>query len=237
MAETFTDEELTAFLDGEADAALTALIKLADDDAKVQARLAALQVDRAQVAKAMDSLLDAAPTYVAPKTDAPRGAWKAPVGIAATLALGALLGWSIPKAPKDPSWTEAIASYQALYVKQTLSGAGGGPLQEENLAQLGSTLGVDLSAASSLAPLEFRRAQLLGFDGGPLVQIAYLTDDGTPVALCVLRLDGADRKPQSSVMMGMSAVAWQQDGFGFLLIGGEDQSFIDEIAANARALL
>lgn len=235
MAETLTDEELTAFLDGEASADMAQRVEMAGDD--VQARLAALQVDRTQIAMAMNGLLSAAPEYVPPQTRAPSNVWKAPAAIAATLALGLFLGWSAPKGEANPTWTEAVASYQALYITQTLSGAEGGPFQEENLVALGETLGVSLSGASDLAPLDFRRAQLLGFEGGPLVQIAYLTDDGTPVALCVLAVDGEDTAPTSSVMLGMAAVEWQKDGFGYLLIGGDDTALIDQVAAQAQALL
>ena len=58
--------------------------------------------------------------------------------------------------------------------------------------------------------------------GKPLVQIAYLRDDGTPVALCIIPA-GPDEKPVNmGQAQGMDLARWNTPGYGYLLIGGSD---------------
>ena len=67
-----------------------------------------------------------------------------------------------------------------------------------------------------------KRAQVLGFRGKPLVQIAYLRNDGTPVALCIIPA-GPDAKGVSmGAAEGLDVARWNTPGYGFLLIGGQD---------------
>jgi len=238
MAETFTDEDLTAYLDGEAGADTAARIDAArETDPTLVQQLDALDVNRSHVAGAMDALLDLAPAYQAPAANVTTRPWKTPAAIAAALVLGGFIGWSAPKQATDPSWTEAVASYQALYITETLTGSAGGPEQVAKLDVLGDRLGLPLSGAETLGQINFRRAQLLGFNGNPLVQIAYLSDEGEPVALCIVARPGEDAAPVSATMMGMASATWQRDGFGYLLIGTDDQALIDQIASQAQTLL
>ncbi len=73
-------------------------------------------------------------------------------------------------------WREVVAQYMTLYTPATLEGAV--PGRESQMAQLSAVnrlLGLSLTPeAVAIAGAEFRRVQLLAYDGQPLAQIAYL---------------------------------------------------------------
>jgi len=232
----FSDEELTAFLDGEAGDALHAAIEAAlETDEVLAERMAALDLPLAPIVQAYDALLQTAPEMPAfdtvipePVQARPRGVWAKGFGVfgtglAAGLAMAFFTGLGTPE-PQPRGWVSFVASYQALYTTATLSGAT--PSQQEaevQLASVSDALGLDLTGLPVTEGLTFKRAQVLGFNGKPLIQIAYLREDGTPVALCIIPA-GPDDKPVSmGEAEGLDIARWNTPGFGFLLIGGEDQ--------------
>ena len=119
------------------------------------------------------------------------------------------------------NWREAVAIYHMLYSRDTL--APFRPASREIRAiekQLSAGAGLpiripDLSAQG----LRFARGQLLRFSGKALVQLAYLSDDGKPVALCFLADQAAPRPPASERRHGMTVVHWVRDGTPTMLIG------------------
>ena len=80
--------------------------------------------------------------------------------------------------------------------------------------------------------LDIRSAQMLGLEGKPLVQMAYLSDDKTPFAICITEVGSADYEPKSEPIEGLAAAHWVKDGFGYLVIGGKDSEFVKKIAEN-----
>lgn len=236
---TFTDEELTAYLDGEADGALHAEIDAAlATDPAVVAQIEALDVPLGPIAEAYEALLQDAPPMpdlpeVAPSVvpaAAPRGRWGWGVGtfatgLAAGLAVAMFTGLGTPApTPEAPrGWVSFVASYQALYTPATLADAN--PTADEaarQLAVVSDALGLDLSGLPEARGLTFKRAQVLGFKDKPLIQIAFSRADGTPVALCIIP-SGPDGKPVSmGAAEGLGLARWNTPGYGFLLIGGTD---------------
>lgn len=247
---TFSDEELTAYLDGEANDALHAEIDAAlEADPGVAAQLEALDIPLGQIADAYDALLQDAPPMpdlpeVAPSavpTAAPRGRWGWGVGTFATgLAAGLAvamftgLGTPAPEPAAPRGWVSFVASYQALYTAETL--AVPNPTSEEaamQLATVSNALGLDVSGLPQAEGLTFKRAQVLGFNDKPLIQIAFARADGTPVSLCIIP-SGPDAKPVSmGAAEGLGLARWNTPGFGFLLIGGTDAAPLE---AEADAL-
>lgn len=243
----FSDEELTAFLDGEADDALHAEIEAAlEHDATVVDQLAALDVPLVPIAEAYKALLQDAPPMpllpevpaVAP-SPAPRGRWAWGVGtfatgLAAGLAVAMFTGFGTPE-PAPRGWVSFVASYQALYTAETL--AVDNPSADEaatQLAAVSESLGLDLSGLPDTQGLSFKRAQVLGFNGKPLVQIAFARADGTPVALCIIPA-GPDAKPVNMGQAeGMELARWNTPGYGFLLIGGTDNAPLQQEAETFR---
>ena len=241
----FTDEELTAYLDGEADAALRDRVELAlTSDAALAQRLQALDLPVAALRDAFSPEALGAPQMPETLIPAPRET-RTPLrlvaGLALTFGLGVLSTYLLQPGPqpvKAPGWKAVVASYQSLYITDTVANAKQSPdAAAEVLAGFGSGHGVDLSPAQSVAGLEFKRAQLLGFKGKPLLQMAYLGPDGVPVAFCITRSSGDDKPMQSEVLAGMAAASWVSDGVGYLVIGGQDQGFVDAVAEDIRGKL
>lgn len=241
----FSDEELTAFLDGEADDALHAEIEAAlENDPAVVEQIEALDVPLAPIAEAYEALLqDAPPMPVLPEasavapTPAParqgRWAWgfgTFATGLAAGLAVAMFTGFGTPE-PAPRGWVSFVASYQALYTAETL--AIDDPSEDEaamQLAAVSNSLGLDLSGLPEAEGLTFKRAQVLGFNDKPLVQIAFARADGTPVALCIIPA-GPDAKPVNMGQAeGMELARWNTPGYGFLLIGGTDDAPLQQEA-------
>ncbi|WP_299046884.1 hypothetical protein [uncultured Tateyamaria sp.] len=230
----FTDEELTAYLDGEADSALHAAVDAAlEADPAVVEQLAALDVPLGPIVDAYDALLQDAPPMpdlpeMAPVVTArPRARWGWGVGtfatgLAAGLAVAMFTGLGTPE-PAPRGWVSFVASYQALYTAETLTLADPSPTEAAvQLASVSDALGLDLSGLPATDGLTFKRAQTLGFNGKPLIQIAFTRADGTPVALCIIP-SGPDAKPVSmGAAEGLGLARWNTPGYGFLLIGGTD---------------
>ncbi|CAN0575828.1 unnamed protein product, partial [Ectocarpus sp. 12 AP-2014] len=99
------------------------------------------------------------------------------------------------------------------------------------LLHLGTVVGRDLTAAPLDTVLEYKRGQVLGYQGQPLIQLAYLSPLGDPVALCLIRTEGADTDVEMTALEGLAAAKWQRDGVAYLLIGGTDTGLIKEAAA------
>lgn len=244
----FSDEDLTAFLDGQADAALEAAIShaLETDDA-LGDRMAALDIPLASIAGAFDGLLaqapampDLAPTaHAAPaNTNArPRWGWGIATfatGLAAGLAVAVFTGFGTPE-PAPRGWVSFVASYQALYTTDTLRDVDTSPQEAAvQLASVSQQIGLDLAALPQAEGLTFKRAQILGFNGKPLVQISYLRDDGTPIALCIIPAGPDAQGVTMGAAEGLGIARWNTPGFGYLLIGGQDAAPLEREAETFR---
>ncbi|MEL6265144.1 MAG: hypothetical protein AAFR52_05770 [Pseudomonadota bacterium] len=237
------DEELTAFLDGETGGAarLALAARLAREPA-LRTRLAALDLDRGALKDAFDTLLPAAPAAPGPSRIEAMAAtararrrrpWLQGAAIAASLGAGIALG-GLAAGPAETGWQDHAAAYHVLYTTETLSAVDASPGRlARQVARVGDALGrpLPMDVLAGVEGLTLRRAQILGLADRPLAQIAYLAGD-VPVALCILRgvEDGA-RARRVAVLEGMAAVTWAADGYGYLLIGGDDVALLDAAAA------
>ncbi len=231
-----SDEDLTAYLDGEAPDDLRREIEqaLSEDDA-FGARLSALDLPLGQLQQESARALQDAPALTLPPAQIRRAGG---FSVAAALAIGIGIGVAIAPAPPEANsgWIDYVAAYQALYVQQTISDMP--PVEASaQLAGLSDVVGRDLSQVAQLPGLEYRRGQELGFKGKPLIQIAYLANGTTPVALCVIENGKAEHAIKSMEVEGLAAASWSDGTHSYLLIGGQDQSFIDTTAAATQALL
>lgn len=233
---SFTDEDLTAYLDGEVDAATNlALATALATDTALQERLESLQISVVTLNKAFGGLLPAAPALPAlPMRATSKTIGKIPkFAIAACLALGVALGTGLTSWREKPAdWKDYVAAYQSLYVNGTLASVAMTPEETEiNLAALSGVLGHDINLAQTDSVLQFKRGQLLGYQGHPLVQLAYLTPLGDPMALCIIRNESAGQSNiRLTTLEGMAAAYWEKDGLAYLLIGGTDTELIKDAA-------
>ena len=245
---SFTDEELVGYLDGqieptrwnEIDAALA-------QDQVLAARLAAREIDNAVLIAAFDAVTAAAPVdrlrarlnangpdVSAPRVQAPPRLprWAAmAASLIAGVALGYLVGASnLLRASKD--WHVAVADYQALYTKATLAAIAEDPArQQPEVADVSEKLGLPVALeALQLPGLDFKRAQLLAFNGHPIAQFAYLDAEGHPIGFCVTSTREDDGAMTRETYGALQAVSWSKNGFGFIVIGPVQPEVVHDAA-------
>jgi anti-sigma factor RsiW len=232
------DEELTAFLDGELDAAASAGLdaRLAAD-ADLRARLEFLRggkppaepfdllLDMAPIGR-LEAMLDAAAKPPA-RTWGSFGGLRALAAAVVLLVLGGAIGFALSRslAPTDvaeaPSWRAVVADYVALYTPETFALAPADPAAyAPRLALVGDGLGLPLAPETVALPgLDLKGAILFHYDGKPLGQVSYLSTEYGPVAFCIIR-NGRDDAPLAfEERRGMNVAFWNTGGLGFLVIG------------------
>ncbi|MCF6321979.1 MAG: hypothetical protein L3J32_09455 [Rhizobiaceae bacterium] len=245
----FSDEELTAFLDGEFDHARADEIREAvANNFDIQARLKALALDKSEINSAFEQLLDAAPQMPElPQSDAARHSVSSyrTMGLVAAFSfvflIGGLFAGYFAGQNEEENWREFVATYQALYINATLASidqdaeAASAELEVVSKAT-GKT--IELAQMVEQTQLDYKRAQILGFEGRPLMQLTFLSKLGEPIALCIIRSkDSENSDIVVSDMRGMLAASWAKDGYEYLLIGGRDATLIESAAKEFAASL
>lgn len=176
-----------------------------------------------------------------------RGWWRPAMAacIAVTLLVGFAVGYGTNQAQKPQVasavgteaeiWRQAVADYQALYTRETVSTASDDPqVHAAGLLRVGNALGLPLPDAVFQVPgLDYKRAQILKFGEQPLAQLAYLYEDDIPIAFCIVRLDEADRAAENEVRSGLNVVHWAKDGFSLMVVGDLP---VEQLNDFARAL-
>jgi anti-sigma factor RsiW len=138
--------------------------------------------------------------------------------LAASFAAGLLLPtpWRLQPTPTADTapWVEAIAKYQALYVRATVE-------QTQDDAVRARSLLADFTQRAQLAVavpdlrdagLAFKRIQRLGYGDLPLLQMVFLPERGNPAALCVLPSKQGDAPLNVRRLEGLSVATWQRAG-------------------------
>ncbi|WHO72793.1 anti-sigma factor [Rhizobium sp. BT03] len=253
-----SDEELTAFIDGELTAEEAARIEtLANEDKAVAERLEFLARASLPFEQAFAPLLSQAPREklemmlaAIPREGAKPGSTQALAGrrrflgaLAASLVAGiaidrAVLGIGKGFSTKDENseWRAVVADYISLYTPETLAGpVPGGDVQAAQLGAFDEKLGLSLSPeAVALPGIDFKRALLLRYDGKPLAQIAYLDPETGPMALCIVRSDAGPKAPDVESRKGMNVVYWSNGTHAFMLIGHAAADRMTAIADGVR---
>ena len=252
--QTFTDEELVAYLDGEveftpADAITAAL---ANDPVLAQ-RLADLDVNKDALRSGFDLMLDEKQSPALPQSlhsamaappKAANNNWLMAGSMAASILVALFVGYgagNFLNQPEAPGWKAYVASYQSLYSADTLRHVNASPeAQTAELERVAAAIGksIDLAALQRNPDLTYKRAQVLSFKGKPLVQLAFLTKSGEPVAQCILKSSKPDSAEMSQANLeGMSSASWNKDGYAYLLIGGDDPALISGLANSYRGAI
>lgn len=225
-----TDAEIVAFLDDTLPSEDQARIALAAAERPdVARRIEEMSVDMDGLSAAFDGLLNSAPVVpvdgLASNRNVRPSRWWQAAAAAAMLFIGIGIGTQIPS-QRGLDWHMAVAEYQALYATQTLTGM---VLTEDqrwgSLASTSVALGLEITPEDlTMAGLEFRRAQILNHNGTPLAQLAFLDDQGNAIAFCFTRTNAPDQEAKAQEMAGLGTITWQNNGIGFILIGGQDSS-------------
>ena len=236
----FSDEELTAFLDGEKEFAPMDEIRAAlKFDPALQRRLSSLKIDRRQIKENFQHL---SPGMIPqPKLPDHAPSRISNLGIAAGFLIAAVIGFGVgsfdPQSqPKD--WKAYVAAYQALYTNSTLVHVQADSIaQQDELQRVSAAIGksINLSNLNIGPEVEYKRAQILGFEGKALIQLAFLTSTGEPMALCIIRSDNnVSQAINFAVMEELNSAFWSTQGYNYLLIGGNDQSLLSRLANTLR---
>lgn len=232
----FSDEELVAFLDGEDEfAPVEEITKALETDAELAKRLEALRIDTDKIAKSFGALKIGKMPELPPAPVANDNQGFGKMIAASVLALAIGFGAGISTSQSEPDWRDYVAAYQALYTNTTLKDvASSQQEQQQELTQVASAIGKNITLDKlNISPqLEYKRSQVLGYNGKPLVQIAFLDSMGQPIALCIIRSDeGKKLDLQMNSMEGMSTAAWSKDGYEYILIGGQNDALISRMAS------
>lgn len=171
----------------------------------------------------------------------PMGLWLAAASIAC-LVVGGVAGFfggeyqaqqeiaAIPAPP--PSWIMQVAQYHRIYAREQRHLVEVSAEETPHIeAWLGKRLELpfkvpDLSAFG----LTFKGARMLVINGEPVAQLIYLPDDGRAFALCVIRSKREDKPLTASQQDDLNLVDWRVKGYGFVVIGWEDQTQLRAIA-------
>lgn len=227
---SFTDEQLVAFLDGEFDHTPADEIKaaLAHSD-ELNARLKQLTLNKSAMADAFGALSQTAPSYedIMGETQtmpAANSSGFTKIAAVALVALGVgFFASSIIKQDKLEGWHEYVAAYQALYATDTLTHVNNSELViETELKRVSAKLDTKISIADLQIDenLDYKRGQVLEYQGRPLVQLAFLASDGAPVALCIMKAQTtAATDLTTREMEDMQSAYWSDGDFEYLLIG------------------
>ncbi len=163
----------------------------------------------------------------------PKSWWRPAMAacVAITLLVGFAAGYGTSEvqntqvaavpATEAETWRQAVADYQALYTRETLSIASNDPaVHRAGLQRVSKLLGLPLpDAVSEVDGLDYKRAQILKFGDEPLAQLTYLYKDEVPIAFCIVKLDEADREASSEVRSGLNIVHWAKGGYSLMIVG------------------
>lgn len=254
-----SDEQLTAYLDGELTAEQRASLEaMLETDERVVGRLEFLSRSSLPFKQAFAPLLAEAPkakleAMVSALHD--RQPADMPAGIGRRRFLGALaaclvagivadrafigLHRRLTASDEGSEWRAVVAEYIALYTPDTLAG----PVpslaaQAGQLSAVEARLGLRLSPeAIALSGADFKRALLLQYDDQPLAQLAYLDPETGPLALCIVRSDDGPKSPDVEARKGMNVVYWSDKTHAFMLIGHAPVERMKALAGDVRTRL
>jgi len=255
-----TDEQLTAFIDGELNAADRERVEgLIASDESVAARFDFLSRSALPFGEAFQPMLAEAPVAkleamlaAIPVTEKPvtrmggisrRGLLTAiAASFVAAIAIDRAvigIGHRLSKPDEDSEWRAAVAEYLSLYTADTLSAPAGDHAQQvAQLNGVGAKLGLPLAPEAIAMPgVEFKRAQVLNYDSKPLAQIAYLDPESGPMALCIVQSAKGAAAPDMENRRGMNVVYWSSPTHAFMLIGHAPLDRMQQLADDIMAHL
>lgn len=226
----FTDEQLVAFLDGEFDHTPADDIKAAlAHSEELNARLKLLTLNKSAMSDAFDALGQTTPSYediMGAETTKPANDNTGFMKIAAVAIVAAGIGiFASPIIQQDrfEDWHEYVAAYQALYATDTLAHVNNTEAAAEvELQRVASKLEKEISIADLQIDekLQYKRGQVLNYKGRPLLQFAFLSREGAPVALCVMRsLTQKQESVRTGEIENMQSAHWSNGSFDYMLIG------------------
>ncbi len=228
----FSDETLLAYLEGSlTEAEARAIEDAVAEDSALETRLMALDPFAPIVQQVFEAVPAETPSVDLPEPTAlPSSAGPLRLlTVAASVAVIAVSATFWTTRPEALGWAEQAAIYQSLYSPDTIANLDN---SQQSLdaqfaraeAKLGRSLNRDV--LENLPGLDLKRAQVLSFNGKPLVQVVFADAQGNPLAFCVIRQGPAapSKDVNLAVLSGLATATWAKDGYGYMLLGGDEQT-------------
>lgn len=233
-------ELLLAYVDGHLNAPDQEKVeRIIEQDPTAQTFVEQLEKTQLPFKESFERLLDERPEIIASKSK--KYIWQWSTAITASLFLGIFLGKFLLSSSIDTkqNWLMQVASYQALYVRDTIQST---ELSGSEIAKLKQRLENKLKSPLvipnlMMQKLQFKRGQVLTVNGSPLIQLAYLPESGNPVALCITHNNQADALPKIGSAYGMPLVHWSHNNMSYVIIGGIDRDQLKAAAYSAISQL
>ena len=130
------------------------------------------------------------------------------------------------------AWVQRVVDYQSLYVANTVKNVEVDlKASLRQLEKLGESSGMRTAIPDlSEAGYTFTRAQELGFDGTPLVQLVYTKEGNAPLALCFMPAGGdSDQAVNVAQQRGLAAVDWIVDDQRFVIVADESVEAMEKL--------
>lgn len=245
---TPSDEQLVAYLDDQLDTEQRNRVDAAiAEDSLLNLRLQWLarsnlpfkdaydQVGRQAPAERLQSMLDSLPSPERPAMDR-RWFLAAAAGlvVSGVVADRLFIGWQ--RSRQQNNWRTLIADYMALQVPQTLDNLPGDEAtQRAQLRTIDSRLGLVLAPAQLALPrAQFKRAQILEYDGMAIAQMIWLDPAHGPLALCVTRASNGSRPFAHERRRELNIVYWADLEQAWMLIGHNPAAELEDMARVLR---
>jgi anti-sigma factor RsiW len=137
----------------------------------------------------------------------------------------------------DDAWVQRVADYQSLYVQETVGHIKNGKGRAiELLTELATKTDIENTIPDlSSFGYQFVRAQQLGFNDQPLVQLVYTSPGKKPLALCFMPSEGVNQSALTlSHHENLSAANWRTSTQRYVIIADESAESIESIAVHAQ---
>ena len=130
------------------------------------------------------------------------------------------------------AWVERVTQYQSLYVDNTVKHIVPDHEQASTfLDAVAQRTGMLTHIPDfSKAGYQFVRAQELGYDDKPLIQLVYSKPGAAPLALCYMPSNensSGDRTLAS--YHGLSTISWMANGQRFVIVGSEGEKTLEQL--------
>lgn len=136
-------------------------------------------------------------------------------------------------------WVTRVVDYQSLYVSNTVEGIKVDmQASVEKLNKLAELHEMDVAIPDfSAEGYQFTRAQELGFNGKPLVQLVYTKEGFPPLALCFMPADGeADQALSVALHHGLGAANWISGDQRFVLVAEESSETLEGLYTSVASV-
>jgi anti-sigma factor RsiW len=138
--------------------------------------------------------------------------------------------------PQPLNWITQVAEYHRVYAGENRHLVEVAAAETPHIQQwLGKRLDMKLVVPDlEEQGLTFQGARMLVINGAPVAQLIYTPPGGRALALCIIRSPREDKPPTASRQDDLHLVDWRTKGYGFVVVGWEDDAKMQTIAVAAQ---